>query len=320
MTGAIATADPQSVEWVARRPASDYQEYLAEYVADFTPHRLAMWRDGPGRLVRLGSRQHPQALARVVAQPWDTACLGLDVARIALLAGADTTVKQRLLEDIKRQARACVTRLLTCRVGHHDLSSLHALEAAGFRTMDVMSIFLGDQARLDGCRSRPAHSDPADTEIHLLEDPDLDTRRTLRALAAGAFRHGRVANDPTFTPQQVAAFYGGLFESDLEADGSVLLVARRGGRIVGFVLGGEDLALRRHLDLALGYLNLIAVDPVLTGQGIGCALVREFLTEMYRRVRLVEVGTQINNYAALNLYYGAGLKCVSALVTLHLWL
>jgi hypothetical protein len=47
---------------------------------------------------------------------------------------------------------------------------------------------------------------------------------------------------------------------------------------------------------------------------------RAFLTEMHRRVRLVEVGTQINNYPALNLYYGAGLKCVSALVTLHLWL
>ena len=320
MTGACATAYPQVLEWGSRRPALDYQEYLAEQVADFTPHRLATWRDGPGRLVRLGSQQHPQALARVVEQPWDTACLGVGVAQIALLAGADTTVKHKLIEEIKRQARAHATHLLTCRVGYHDLSSLHALETAGFRTMDAMSIFLADQARLAGGLESPSYSGLGDSEIRLLEDTDVDTRRTLRALAASAFRHGRVANDPAFSPQQVAAFYGGLFESDLEADGSVLLAARRAGRIVGFVLGGEDFALRRHLDLALGYLNLIAVDPALAGQGLGRALMRAFLTEMHRRVRLVEVGTQINNYPALNLYYGAGLKCVSALVTLHLWL
>ena len=99
-----------------------------------------------------------------------------------------------------------------------------------------------------------------------------------------------------------------------------MLVSRKNDKIVGFALGTEDTVLKKYINTSLGYLWLIAVDDAVAGQGIGQRLLQAFLKKISNRVQLIEVGTQMNNYKALNLYATRGLKMMSALVTMHLWI
>jgi len=265
-----------------------------------------------------GRPEHPQALAKVEELDWDTDCFGFKVARVASLFGQDVESKTRLLERIKADARAVGVRLLTCRVAYRNFTSLHALEAIGFRMADAMNILLWD--RRWGQQQRGHDRNADGIVVRELEPRDDETRQALRGLSGTAFSTGRVANDPAFSPAQVARFYERLCESSLNDRRALILVAWMDGRPAGFVLGDEDDEIKRNLGVSLGCLTLIAVDEASAGRGVGRALVRAFLQRMQSRVELVEVGTQIDNYPALNLYTGLGLKLVSSLVTFHLWL
>ena len=102
--------------------------------------------------------------------------------------------------------------------------------------------------------------------------------------------------------------------------GCGVLVATLGGRPVGFFLLEEDPVAPETLGFGVGTLSLIAVDAAARRRGVGAALSRAALFRLRERgQRYAEVGTQLANLPASNLYLRAGFRLVGAQVTLR-WL
>ena len=312
--------DARIAEYVASHAGSDYQEYLLgcdDRFANYSVNRFCHSTDGI--IFGLVTDTDVSALAKLVNLEWDTRCFGFKVAKLANLFGNQAESKATLLEEVKAYARAEGVKLLTCRVAYDDFSSLHALEEVGFRIVDAMNIFLWDS---QGSTSKDQRSNvtPDGVMVSPLKKSDRSTCQALREIAMSTFRHSRLNNDPRFSIAQVRTFYERLLNSFLEKQESLILVARIDDNPAGFVLGAKDVELSEHLAHSLGYLWLVAVDESSAGRGVGQALFEVFLQCFSRQVRFIEVGTQINNYSALNLYARNDLKFVSSLVTLHLWL
>lgn len=73
------------------------------------------------------------------------------------------------------------------------------------------------------------------------------------------------------------------------------------GRVIGYAIAGRA--------GSRGYLQRLAVDPTVVGQGIGAALVVDALTWMRARdVRRAVVNTQVANERALRLYLRLGFR------------
>jgi len=91
------------------------------------------------------------------------------------------------------------------------------------------------------------------------------------------------------------------------------------GDPVGVAAGEVDAGLNTKKGGPFGYLSLAAVHPEFRGRGIGQVLAGSFFRGFTRQVSKIEVGTQIENYAANRLYQKLGLSSVSSLVTFHRW-
>ncbi len=173
-----------------------------------------------------------------------------------------------------------------------------AAEHAGMRIVDVAldldSQISGRQPTLVGPGVRPA----------LPEDLNA-----LRVIAEDAFELGRLAADPFFSEEQVAAFYRQWITNLCDGLADAVFVAESNDEIVGFTscVAGRD---------GTGRIPLIATSEAHRRQGVGRALVdaslRWFAAAGTRHVR---VKTQAANYPALALYHRLGFTVVSAELT-----
>jgi ribosomal protein S18 acetylase RimI-like enzyme len=310
--------DARIADYVAAHLESDYQKYLLDGEPGFVRFKVDGFCDASsGTLFGVAEDTGILALAKLVHLDWDTDCLGFKVAKLADLMGSQAEARATLLHEVITHARSEGVRLLTCRVAYDAFSSIHALGGAGFKLVDALNIFVWDRqsGRLPG-----QAGDASPIKIEAQRASDAVMREALTGIAMTAFQHSRLYNDPAFSAAQVETFYGRLVDSLLDDDEALNLVAWVDRQPAGFVLGNTDAALSAYLAHPLGYLWLIAVDPAFAGQGVGQALLERFLRAFSRRVHYIEVGTQMDNYRALNLYARNGLRLVSSLVTMHLWL
>ena len=309
--------DPRIAEYVATHRGSDYREYLLDYDPSFVRYRVDTFLSpDAGRVFASFGPRGVSALAKLTHLPWDTDCLGVESAKVASLFGGEEE-KVTLLGEVVQQASDEGFGLLTCRVAYDDLSSVHALERTGFRLADAMSIFLWDTER-----QRPGPHQPptlGEVAIDRVEGCDEATVKALQRIAASAFSCSRIANDPQVPAARRTSFHTRLLSSFVGHADVLVLVAWRGGEPIGFAVGAGDPELRTCLSRTIGYLWLIAVDEACAGQGVGQALLAEFIRTFSQEASLIEVGTQVNNYPALNLYARHGLRLVSSLVTMHRW-
>ena len=136
----------------------------------------------------------------------------------------------------------------------------------------------------DGVRLRPV-------------DVDGDTAR-LHAVDAVSF-----AGNPGYVAESLREFR----EEHLEAhdfDARLSRVAETGdGRIIGFLLA------RRELPEAIGYVDVLAVDPDHQGRGVGTALLVDAFTAFAAvGLREAQLGVDSDNPRALRVYERAGMK------------
>jgi ribosomal protein S18 acetylase RimI-like enzyme len=310
--------DPAIIQHVSTQPCGGYQEYLGSLDARFSDARVERFC-GPdaGILFSRVIGKNISALATMRVMDWDSELFGFGVAAVGSLCGSNSEGKATLLEEIIGFANDHRIRLLTCRIAYDDLTSLHALESTGFRVVDAMSVFLWDRGRND------AITDPSpeylDLEIRTVDGCDPETLAAIREMAADSFHHHRMRNDPNVSGQQATRYTRKLASSILSTSDSHTVEGWLDGKPAGFVIGAPDRALNRHLDHPIGYLWLIARDPS-APKGTGTWLLRSFLQSFSKQVCFIEVGTQIDNYPALNLYARCGLQFVSSLITMHRWL
>jgi len=110
------------------------------------------------------------------------------------------------------------------------------------------------------------------------------------------------AGHPGYTAESLREFS----EEHLEAhafDGSLSRIAEEGGDIVGFLLA------RRRVEEAVGYVDLLAVDPDHQGRGVGTALLASaFAAFASAGLRGARLGVDSDNPRALRVYERAGMK------------
>lgn len=107
------------------------------------------------------------------------------------------------------------------------------------------------------------------------------------------------------TAMHYAAFLG----RQLDADDAIVLVADRGGAVVGYVYAANEGPDYMALRGPAGVLNDIVVDPAHRGQGIGQRLLEAVCAELKRRgAPRIVLSTAEGNVAAQRLFARAGFR------------
>jgi ribosomal protein S18 acetylase RimI-like enzyme len=235
--------------------------------------------------------------------PWDTVTFGFVVAEIRSFEAGDDDDARAALEAFASWCTDRDARLVSCRLDHDRLRESIALEAAGFRFIEMV---YEPVLELLGNPARPEHP----VAIEPATGADLDA---IEAIARSAFTTGRFALDPRLDPELSRRRYAGWVASSFAGSSQVVLKATLDDELVGFFIV-EDRPEGR------AYWHLTAIAPAWQGRGIG----RSVWLAMLQR-QLVSGATSVrttisaHNVAVLNLYARLGFRFEAPKVTLH-WL
>jgi ribosomal protein S18 acetylase RimI-like enzyme len=249
------------------------------------------------------STSHGYALLR--RSPWDTDVLmrSTVVVEGAFLADNSPENAAALLTEISRRLIAEDADFAVWRIGAGiDWFETRLIEF-GWRRADGMVVFLDT---------------PTDSRRQGAVRPiERGDESVLRDVAALALRHGRIQDDPEFSPVVRARFIDALAESSLRHPETLVAVDAK-ERPVGFVSGRADAFASAAVGGREGSLGLIAIAPQATRQGLGRALYGAFMSNMSRhRIERVEISTQHENRPAAALYRGAGARVAGGIATFH---
>lgn len=104
-------------------------------------------------------------------------------------------------------------------------------------------------------------------------------------------------------------FFETMASRAMTENSSSCLVARIRGNPVGYIIHAIDKKLSELFDIRTGTIILFCVAREAQGKGVGRALLKKSLSLLKARdVRLITVGTDGNNIAALKLYQDAGFR------------
>jgi ribosomal protein S18 acetylase RimI-like enzyme len=245
---------------------------------------------------------------------WDSEHFGFNVGSLHYLISRElgykkeVKVKERLLESFNGWCSDHAISFVSTRVDAADLSTLHALERAGFYYVETLLTFgyrIGG-----GTLTEPLRP------VQPFQQTEVDE---LAKIAANSFVQDRFHSDPYLDPEKSNELYRKWVINSCRGRAQEVLVVRDGGRPVGFITCQiEDL--REPLGIKFGIIDLIAVSPENRGRNLGTDLVRGSLRWFAQQgVDIVRVGTQAANIAGVNMYLQSGFKLVHSELTLHKW-
>jgi ribosomal protein S18 acetylase RimI-like enzyme len=187
---------------------------------------------------------------------------------------------------------------------------IHALEEAGFRTVDIQTTLIHSLAETEA--TGPVRRS---VEVRALNDRDFDS---VKLIAQGAFRQSRLYADPALDNDAADRLHVKWLANNLRGRAEVNLGGFDKGKAVGFI----SCTLAHQEDFVKAtpraHIDLIAVDETFRGKGIGKTLIETALNRYRGRCPMISVGTQGTNYPAFRLYQACGFKLVSFETTLHL--
>lgn len=249
---------------------------------------------------------------------WDSSHFGVEISKIVhLLATGDYfgsfAIKQKLVSQLT--AKSCKNLLLhiSARVLKEDLASIHALESKCFRLMDVLVTYVFNmqkQKRTDletGYRIRQFSHD----EIHELSEITLECFGN----------HIKVTDhfhaDPTLPREKSDLLYvKWLIDSCFDPD-SVVLVAEKDGKPVGFNVCRINKPLNERLGIRLGTIALTAVKPSERRKFVATSMLNASLAWFADKVDFVETGGQVSNFAVQSLWTKLGFNMMRSQCTFH---
>ena len=234
--------------------------------------------------------------------PWDSSIFGFPVAQISRIdLGDPERPSAGLLASFDAWCSDRAVRLVSCRLDHTQLRESMALEAHGFRFVEMVY-----EPRLD---------DLADiaTPRHVIDvsEATQDDLPAIEMVASHAFTTGRFLLDHRLPPDLSDRRYSTWVRSAFESTEQTVLKAEIDGALVGFFIVEE------RSDASV-YWHLTAIAPGWQGQGIGLSLWRTMLRR-HAAAGASSVATTISghNLAAINLYGRLGFSFRSAQMTFH---
>jgi len=246
---------------------------------------------------RLSQIETPTGSAAWRMLEWDSEQFGIPVARLEQLdasgsyaeAGAE---KQELLATVLLQCREASIRHLSARIDTGDLSTIHALEKAGFELIDGIQTFVLSLKRNHG-------SPPPGTR--LFEPGDLPQ---VLEIGRTAFIFDRFHADPALSPavaDQVNESWTRNCCLGIAAD--AVVVAEEEGRVTSFV------TCRANCEAGRGIVVLVATAEWARGRGAARRASLAALNWFSEQgLDTVEVGTQLRNIPAARLYESLGFR------------
>jgi GNAT superfamily N-acetyltransferase len=233
--------------------------------------------------------------------PWDTAIFGFPVAQISRIVLGDDPLATGILREFDAWCADHDVRLVSCRLDHLQLPESMALEADGFRFVEmVYQPRLGSLDRV----ARPKY------KIHV-SAAGPDDLPAIQEIAYAAFSTGRFLLDRRLAPELSRRRYATWVRSTLDTPEQELLKAEFGADLVGFFIV-------EHRSDASVYWHLTAIAPDWQGQGLGLSLWRTMLLRHRTEgATLVDTTISGHNTAAMDLYARLGFSFSSAQMTFH---
>ncbi|MDB4916845.1 MAG: putative acetyltransferase [Gemmatimonadetes bacterium] len=256
------------------------------------------------------------AAAAVGPSHWDSAHFGIEVFRLhAFSLAPDVEEPARLAEAFARDGlvpRLASADMVMARVSMNAVRELNALEAAGFRTMDVQVTWM---------RRRQEH--PSSAPDHSIRTATLADAESLSVLAREAMRkaptHFHV--DHRLAAGRVDALYDRWAANSVNGGAAAdhVVVCVLDGEIAGFttarIAGASSPDPEQY-----GTIPLVAVSSRFRGRRVGQRLVSAALTWLDGQGLSAScVGTQANNFRAAHLYAELGFRPVHAAASMHRW-
>jgi ribosomal protein S18 acetylase RimI-like enzyme/SAM-dependent methyltransferase len=234
--------------------------------------------------------------------PWDSDVLDRKSFVVECGFLADTAHAKRMVETVGNFLADQGAAFAIWRMAGNLSWLAPYLLPAGWALADRMTVFLDTPkaAPLTGVRAGSSDDDAG-----------------LASIAAGAFLHGRVQDDPDF-PADIKEKYVRALTASVTRNRGALVSVDDSDRATGFVSGGISEFASQVTETREGVLGLIAVAAAQTGRGIGKNLYRAFMNRMREEnAAAVEVATQNHNAAALSLYRRSGAREVGGIATFH---
>ncbi len=228
---------------------------------------------------------------------WDSHFFGARIGRVEP-SRLDATQVAGILAWASSESIDCLYYLADAR----DRESAHAAEAAGFRLVD---------ARVTRERVLKGVEETSDPELGPVRDEEIDA---LCAIARRNHLDSRFYCDPRFPDERCDELYATWMRNSCAGEADAVLVARQGGRPVGYVTCELD-------EQDGGGIGLVGVDPDTRRRGLGSRLVGGalgwFATHGRARVHIVNQG---RNVAIARVLERLGFRTRSVEHWYHLWL
>jgi ribosomal protein S18 acetylase RimI-like enzyme len=222
----------------------------------------------------------------VLPRPWDSTFFGAQIFEAHI---DDDSLNEAVIEADLAGAECLY---LFINAGH--VACIETAVRSGARLVDLRVELAGRmQPETDAAAAQCRRATRADREALLPQARELAVE-------------SRFARDTRIPDQRVREMYEVWLDRCID-EGVVVVPASRGAGFVGA---------RRDGDIA--HIELVYVDAVSRGQGIGRALIREAIAAVDASEAIVV--TQTGNVAAQRLYQSLGLRTHSTIAVLHLWL
>ena len=198
--------------------------------------------------------------------------------------------------------------LFYAKVDAEQVDQLNVFQATGMRVVDV-------NVTLERVAIETDFSQSGSVDIHRkikIAGHTAGDHAALSAIAKNSFSYSRFHSDPLIENQFADRTREAWLASYLAGTrGDYLLVATLNNRVAGF------LAAMFIPDRRVAVIDLMAVDPVCRGEGVGLRLVRAFVDHYDGRCDAFRVGSQIANQPALRLYAKCGFEAKHAAYVMH---
>ena len=241
------------------------------------------------------------ALADVVAMPWDEQVLGfpvLDLSNFRLSEGARV---EQAAADLRSWLSRIDAGMVSCRLSEASLKEGWALEAAGFRFIEMMISPVCTRLAQVALRNPKIN-------IRLADASDLDR---LIAIASTAFGNERFHQDPRIDNKAAHQRYANWVEDSLSHATQKLYCVTYDEMIVA-------LFVTENREPNAVYWHLTALDPTRAGVGLGEQVWRAML-DYHASMGATEVKTKIavRNTVVMNLYAKLGFRFEHPEMTFH---
>ena len=247
--------------------------------------------------------------------PWDSDQLGMRAARIDYLIAEgrydqQLQVKETLLEQVLVEAHDRGIWHLSVRIDASDLSTLHALEEAGFITVDGILTIALDLARHESIKR------PHDFQIRLATPDDAER---VANLARTAFIYDRFHADPFISDARADELHATWLKNSCTGKAAdAVVLAEDDTGLLGFITCALQDDTREQLGRMVGTVVMVASATSARGRGVAYATLMAAL-DWFRAqgCEIVDSGTQVRNIPCLGLFQKCGFRIVGSSISLR---